>query len=543
MKTLLTYIFTLLFFVSFGQELTSIKVSVPDTTDEVYIVGNQDALGNWEPDKIKMKKISDREREIELKLTFPAEFKFTRGSWDKEGIMKSLSDNPNLRILDERSETTFTVKTWMDNIESDKLGLDYDIKYIESKLMGDKRMFYVYLPDNYTPEKKYPVIYMTDGSTDNFQVAKSYINALSQGSFNIIPESILVSIVHKNRNEELYNVNSGAHFTEYLFQELVPFIDSNYSTSGFNAMIGHSNGAEYNHMLLLHKDNPFRGFISLSTSFISKPECKEELTGFFERYKGKKIYNFIANATLDSPDRIEAGNTFESLYQSTPNAQIKFSKQTYQADHITIVPNALIDGLKLIFYDYNNMEAYPTVVDYGENYLANIEQNYGIKGHISRADLEGYYMDIINNKNKEHYEYSLALFKEHKLWNNGGFDPVNIANGYYLMGMYPETIEAYNQSFQEFERVEPMVFYANISKAVESYQKEGKITDGIAFLEKSRETLSKEYYLGVTYHIAKLSLDNKVEVEKGREALEYCKANYRKNRHFTEDDLVVLEEH
>ena len=83
MKTLLTYIFTLLFFVSFGQELTSIKVSVPDTTDEVYIVGNQDALGNWEPDKIKMKKISDREREIELKLTFPAEFKFTRGSWDK----------------------------------------------------------------------------------------------------------------------------------------------------------------------------------------------------------------------------------------------------------------------------------------------------------------------------------------------------------------------------------------------------------------------------------------------------------------------------
>ena len=431
----------------------------------------------------------------------------------------------------------------MDNIESDKLGLDYEIKYIESKLMGDKRMFYVYLPDNYTPEKKYPVIYMTDGSTDNFQVAKSYINALSQGSFNIIPESILVSIVHKNRNEELYNENSGAHFTEYLFQELVPFIDSNYSTSGFNAMIGHSNGAEYNHMLLLHKDNPFRGFISLSTSFVTKPECKEELTEFFGSYEGKKIYNFIANATLDSPDRIEAGNTFASLYQSTPNTQIKFSKQTYQADHITLVPNALIDGLKLIFYDYNNMEAYPTVVDYGENYLANIEQNYGIKGHISRADLEGYYMDIINNKNKEQYEYSLALFKEHKLWNNGGFDPVNIANGYYLMGMYPETIEAYNQSFQEFERVEPLVFYANIFRAVESYQNEGKIAEGIAFLEKSRETLSKEYYLGVTYYIAKLSLDNKVEVEKGREALEYCKANYRKNRHFTEDDLVVLEEH
>ena len=69
----------------------------------------------------------------------------------------------------------------------------------------------------------------------------------------------------------------------------------------------------------------------------------------------------------------------------------------------------------------------------------------------------------------------------------------------------------------------------------------GKIGEGIAFLEKSRETLSKEYYLGITYLIAKLSLDNNVEVEKGKEALEYCKANYREDRYFTEDDLVALE--
>ena len=54
MKTLLTHIFTLLSFVSFGQELTTIKVLVPNTTDEVFITGNQEALGSWEPNKIKM---------------------------------------------------------------------------------------------------------------------------------------------------------------------------------------------------------------------------------------------------------------------------------------------------------------------------------------------------------------------------------------------------------------------------------------------------------------------------------------------------------
>ena len=541
MRTLFVHIFTLLSCLAFGQEITTIQVSVPNKMDKVYSVGNQDALGNWQTNKVQLEKVSDFERALQLKLTYPAEFKFTRGSWENEGIVKSLSDNSNIK-LERASDTTFTIKCWMDDIQSDKLGLDFDIKYIESEFLGDKRMLYVYLPDNYSVDLKYPVIYMTDGGTDNFQVAKSYINALSQSSFNIIPRCILVAIVHKERNEELYNVKSGKYFTEHLFQELVPFIDSNYSTSGFNAMIGHSNGAEYNHKLMLNKENPFRGFISLSTSFITRPECMEELTEFLDAYEGKKVYYFVANATHDSPDRIQAGNAFDSLYQSTPNPYVKFVKQTYQADHLTIVPNALLDGLKHIFYDYNNMEAYPTVYEYGESYLMNLEKEYGIKGRITRADLEGYYMDILNNKNKEQYEYALTLWEEHNLWNNGGLDPVNIANGYYSMEMYPETIEAYNQSFQELDRVEPIVFYANIFRVVESYQIEGRIAEGMAFLEKSRNTLYSDYYLGITYYIAKLSLDNNVDIEEGKKALEYCKTNYRKNRHFTEEDLISLEQ-
>lgn len=541
MKALLVQIFTLISFVSFAQELSTIKVSVPNKTDEVYIVGNQEALGNWQPDKIKMKKISDYEREIKLELSFPAEFKFTRGSWESEGIAMSLSDNSNLIIKDKSSESQFVVKTWMDDIQSDKLGLDYDIEYINSKLLGDRRMIKVNLPQNYSPDKKYPVIYMTDGGTQNFEVAKGYINALSQTGFNIIPPSILVGIVHKERNEELYNVKSGKNFTQYLLQEVIPFINSTYSSSGFNAMIGHSNGAEYNHKLMLNKDNPFRAFISLSTSFITSPKSKEELPDFFKNYKGKNIYYFIGNATLDSPDRVEFGNEFETLYQGTPNTHIKFVKQTYEADHVSVVPNALLDGLKFIYQDYNNMDAYPTIVDYSENYLVNLKQNYGLEGRYSFMDLQGYFGDILANKKREEYIYLMAFIKENKLWQNGGFDPVNIANHYFMMEMYPETIASYNKAIEEFETVEPIVFYSNIFKANKSYKVGDKITEGIAFLEKGRDKLSKEYYLGMTYHIAKLSLENKVDPRKGKEALKYCKANFRENRLFTMDDLIALE--
>lgn len=62
----------------------NIKIRVHKKDDVVYVTGNQTNLGDWNPQKIKMRKISDHEREITLKLKSPAHFKFTGGNWDSE---------------------------------------------------------------------------------------------------------------------------------------------------------------------------------------------------------------------------------------------------------------------------------------------------------------------------------------------------------------------------------------------------------------------------------------------------------------------------
>ena len=62
----------------------TIRVKVNDKNDIVYITGNQPNLGDWNPNKIEMKKTSDYERIIVLKVQSPAQFKFTKGSWDTE---------------------------------------------------------------------------------------------------------------------------------------------------------------------------------------------------------------------------------------------------------------------------------------------------------------------------------------------------------------------------------------------------------------------------------------------------------------------------
>ncbi len=92
------------------------KVKVPRAEDEVYIVGNQEALGDWKPDVVKLNVISPLEREITLNTASPAEFKFTRGEWNNQAIFGNSQDNLKLEFK-ENTTTTYTIEKWMDSPE------------------------------------------------------------------------------------------------------------------------------------------------------------------------------------------------------------------------------------------------------------------------------------------------------------------------------------------------------------------------------------------------------------------------------------------
>lgn len=64
---------------------------------DVYITGNQPALGDWNPEGVKMQVLNDTTRVIDLNLRLPAEFKFTKGSWDYQYFIEN-GDPGNQRI-------------------------------------------------------------------------------------------------------------------------------------------------------------------------------------------------------------------------------------------------------------------------------------------------------------------------------------------------------------------------------------------------------------------------------------------------------------
>lgn len=92
----------------------TIKVKVPKKEDTLYITGNQDNLGKWNPEKIKMEKVSDFERQITLKLKSPAQFKFTRGNWKSEAEVTGTYGNITIRP-EKQTEFEFKIENYFDN--------------------------------------------------------------------------------------------------------------------------------------------------------------------------------------------------------------------------------------------------------------------------------------------------------------------------------------------------------------------------------------------------------------------------------------------
>ncbi len=70
-----------------------IVVKVPNIDDDVFISGNQEALGNFQEGKIKLDSKPELIREIELYLTSPADVRFVGGPNKTEAVLKNFDLN------------------------------------------------------------------------------------------------------------------------------------------------------------------------------------------------------------------------------------------------------------------------------------------------------------------------------------------------------------------------------------------------------------------------------------------------------------------
>ncbi|WP_438711208.1 alpha/beta hydrolase [Aquimarina muelleri] len=153
---------------------------------------------------------------------------------------------------------------------------------IKSKILNENRILNIYLPNGYSNDslKKYPVIYLLDGSIDEDFL---HISGLVQfGSFSwisMIQETIVVGISNVDRKRDFTfpttikkdkidfpTTGKSEDFITFLEKELQPFIDSNYKTNTIKTIIGQSLGGLLATEILIKKPQLFNNYIIISPS-------------------------------------------------------------------------------------------------------------------------------------------------------------------------------------------------------------------------------------------------------------------------------------
>lgn len=153
---------------------------------------------------------------------------------------------------------------------------------IQSEQLREARTLNIYLPPGYGQDstKKYPVIYLLDGSAD-----EDFIHIVGLVQFctfpwvNLLPESIVVGIANVDRRRDFtfpsnnpkdradYPTTGGSEaFIRFVETELQPFIDSHYATDTLRMLIGQSLGGLLASEMLFKKPDLFSHYVIVSPS-------------------------------------------------------------------------------------------------------------------------------------------------------------------------------------------------------------------------------------------------------------------------------------
>ena len=376
------------------------------------------------------------------------------------------------------------------------------IDTLESKILNEQRPLWIHLPFSYSPDKRYPVIYLLDGNY-NFGITYSIIEHLSMLRDPICPEMIIVGIPSTNRTRDLtpykpFPLDSimppqmvaasgeGEAFISFIEKELMPYIESKYATAPYRTFIGHSLGGLTVLNTLLHYTDLFDAYIALdpTTNWV-KGKINQEFKDFNATKTDDKINLFIGMGSLNIGQNMNEvledssywAKGFESLFElneyltTTPQNNLNYGSKFYKNEnHFSLPLIATYDAVRFIF-DFYKVDL--TTSDW-ENPKVNLAEKIS-KLYERRTEGLGYLV-----KPEENYINGLAKY-------------------YLSLKQYPKAlqlfelnIDLYPDSANVFDTLGD--YYAAVNenkKAIINYKKALSITENESIRDKLNKILNK----------------------------------------------------
>ena len=235
---------------------------------------------------------------------------------------------------------------------------------LESPVLGETRTVTVSLPYQYDDnENSYPVLYVVDGGFEQDFVPMAGMSALASlsGQYR---EFILVGVQTNDRYYELtapsevpfdlenIPVNGGADkFRQHLQDEVKPFIEGRYRTSGEDAIIGESLAGLFIAETFLRAPASFDHYVAVSPSlWWLDMTLSREAAGLLNAANfpaDRSFYFTIANEGGTMHEGVE--RLAAALKNHAPDSLNWWYQPMPQERHNTIYNPATLQALRLIF--------------------------------------------------------------------------------------------------------------------------------------------------------------------------------------------------
>ena len=256
---------------------------------------------------------------------------------------------------------------------------------INSTILEETRNISIYLPDNYMhSESKYPVLYLLDGGA-HLQHASGAADYLSTRM--LIPDIIVVAIHNIDRSRDFSPVHvdniptsGGAKkFLGFLDKELVPYLDENYRTAGFNILLGHSFGGTFIGYTLLAKPKLFDAYLAVSPAMMYADNyVVKEASAKLKPFKDTKYFYM----TVGNEDRyFESLEEYASIMKEKAGESVEFKYvKMLEEDHGTTPYITVFSGLKFIFDGWQlPREMLQEDLEDIDNHYMQVSLRYGIE--------------------------------------------------------------------------------------------------------------------------------------------------------------------
>ena len=358
------------------------------------------------------------------------------------------------------------------------------IDSLQSKILGEQRKVWVYVPSGAAPQQKYPVVYLLDGDAHFYSVV-GMIQQLSQVNGNTVcPEMMVVGIPNTDRTRDLTPTHidadppymdstfaktsgGGEQFISFIEKELMPYIEATYPTQPYKMLIGHSFGGLTVMNTVINHTKLFNSYICIDPSmwWDNMNYLKATKKALSEKnFAGTALYLGIANTMDEGMDVLKV--------QSDTSSDTKHIRSILELDkHLKSQKQ---NGLRYEskYYENDDHSSAPLITEYDG--LRFIFDKYRFKFSFK------YYMDstvALANKLGQHYQEVSKLFDytvlpPENMLNGLGYEFLQQKHYAKAGGIFKMNMDNYPNSFNVYDSYgDYFVAIGDKQKAAENFKK------------------------------------------------------------------------